>query len=101
MAQHKYIFVGGLVAMGFDSTGKYLLTVSHAGRGVYSAKSWECIARDATLAYPTDGKSIGIGPIEDQAIDVVERNEGRERIEMQSPDGRYNLVGESAGITFT
>jgi hypothetical protein len=27
MAHPKHLFVGGLVAMGFDATGKYLLTV--------------------------------------------------------------------------
>ena len=87
--------------MGFDATGKYLLTVSHSGRGVFSADNWDRVARDATLAYPADGKAVGIGPIEGQMIEVIERSEKRDRIEMQSPDGRHHLVGESDGITLT
>jgi hypothetical protein len=101
MAQLKHLFVGGLVAMGFDATGKYLLTVSHSGRGVFSTDTWERVARDATVAYPADGRSVGIGPIDGQLIGVVERDESRERIEIQSPDGRHRLVGESDGVTVT
>ena len=101
MAQLKHLFVGGLVAMGFDATGKYLLTVSHSGRGVFSTDTWERVARDATVAYPADGRAVGIGPIDGQLIGVVERDESRERIEIQSPDGRHRLVGESDGITLT
>ncbi len=101
MAQPKHLVVGGLVAMGFDATGKYLLTVTHSGRGVFSTETWERVARDAALAYPTDGTSVGIGPIEGQVIGVEERDERRDRIEMQSPDGRFHLVGESDGITIT
>ena len=85
--------------MGFDSTGKYLLTFSHSGRGVYTTDTWERIARDTTLAYPNEGKAAGIGPIADQDISVVERNENRDQIELVSPDGRSHLVGESDGIT--
>src|SRR5689334_19770250 len=101
MASPKHLHVGGLVALGFDATGKYLLTVSHAGRGVFSTETWERIARDPALAYPTDGKAVGIGPIAGQVIGVQERDERRDRIEMQSPDGRFHLVGESDGVTVT
>jgi hypothetical protein len=78
-----------------------LLTVSHSGRGVYSTDTWERVARDVTLAYPVEGKAVGIGPLERQMITVVERDDGRDRIEMQSPDARFHLVGESDGITIT
>jgi hypothetical protein len=101
MSGPKHLFVGGLVAMGFDSTGKYLLTVSHSGRGVYSSETWERIARDTTLAYPNGGKTVGIGPIAGEEINVVERNEHRERIELDSPDGKIHLIGESDGIIVT
>ena len=101
MAQPKHLFVGGLVAMGFDATGKYLLTVSHSGRGVFSTDTWERVARDSVLAYPTDGKAIGIGPIEGQIIAIEERDEQRDQIEIQSPDGKYHLIGQSDGITVT
>jgi hypothetical protein len=36
---------------GFDASGKFLLTVSHARRGVFTVGSWERVARDSALAY--------------------------------------------------
>jgi hypothetical protein len=101
MAHHKHLLVGGLVAMGFDATGKYLLTVTHSGRGVFTTDTWERVSRDSALAYPIDGKAVGIGPIDGQLITVEERDERCDRIEIQSPDGRCRLVGESDGITVT
>lgn len=101
MAQPKHLLIGGLVAMGFDATGKYLLTVSHSGRGVFSTDSWERIARDPEVRYPVDGRSIGIGPISGQSISVVEYDERRERIEVLSPDGIHILIGESDSVTIT
>ncbi len=79
--------------MGFDAAGKYLLTVTHSGRGVFSTETWERVARDTALAYPADGKAVGIGPIDGQVIAVQERDEQRSQIEMQSPDGRYRSSG--------
>jgi len=99
MSQFKHLLVGGLVAMGFDASGKYLLTVSHSGRGVFSTETWQRVARDSASAYPTAGKAVGIGPIDGQTISVEQRDQNRERIEMQTPDGRFHLVGESDGIT--
>lgn len=101
MTKPKYLFVGGLVAMGFDPSGKFLLTVTHSGRGVFATETWERVARDPTLAYPDAGKAVGIGPIDGQLIDVQERDERREQIVMQSPDGRFRLLGESEGITIS
>lgn len=93
--------IGGLVAMGFDVTGRFLLTVSHSGRGVFSAVTWQRVARDTMLAYPQNGKAVGIGPIDGQFIEVAERNETREQMIVMSPDGKYRLLGESDGITIT
>jgi len=87
--------------MGFDVTGKYLLRVSHSGHGVFSADTLQRVARDPALAYPIDGKALRIGPIAGQVIGVIERNESRDRIELQSPDGKHRLIGESDGITIT
>jgi hypothetical protein len=100
-SEPRYLFVGGLVAMGFDATGRFLLTVSHSGRGVFSTGTWERIARDDLPFYPAEGMVLGIGPLEGQLVEVMERAEERDRIEMESPDGRYRLVGESDGITIT
>jgi hypothetical protein len=101
MAQSKHLLVGGLVALGFDATGKYLLTVSHTGRGVFSTDTWERVARDPEVVYPTNDRSIGIGPINGQSINVVHRDERRERIEVLSPDGIHFLIGVSDGVTIT
>ena len=87
--------------MGFDATGQFLLTLSHSGRGVFKVGSWERVARDAIIAYPNAGKAVGIGPIDGQLIDVLERDEKRDEIAMRSPEGRFYLVGESEGITIT
>ena len=87
--------------MGFDATGRFLLTVTHSGRGVFAVGSWERVARDPKLAYPDAGKAIGIGPIDGQVIEVQERDERRDRIAMHSPDGRFYLIGESEGITIS
>lgn len=84
--------------MGFDASGKFLLTVSHSGRAVFSVENWQRVARDASLAYPNDGVAIGIGPIDGEQVAVLTRDEKKERIEMKSPDGSFQLVGESDGI---
>ncbi len=68
---------------------------------MFSTESWERVARDTSDAYPIDGKAVGIGPIDGEIIVVEERDERRERIEMQLPDGRFHLTGESDGITVT
>jgi len=101
MRESKQLFVGGLVAMGFDVTGQFLLTVSHSGRGVFAVGTWERVARDSEVAYPDSGKAIGIGPIYGQEVEVLARDERREQIVMLSPDGKFELLGESGGITIT
>ena len=101
MTYPKHLLIGGLVAMGFDASGRFLLTITHSGRGVFVTETWERVARDPTLAYPDAGKAVGIGPIVGQMIDVQERDERRDQIDMQSPDGRFRLLGDSEGITIS
>lgn len=67
-----HLHIGGLVAVGVDSTGRYLLTVSHSGRGVFDTRTWQRVARDPALAYPVDGQVMGIGPLAGQEIVVKE-----------------------------
>ncbi len=95
----NHLSVGGLVAAGFDSTGKFLLTVSHAGRGVFAVGSWERVARDLALAYPDNGSAIGIGPIAGQVIAVIENYGGP--LDLKSPDGSFRLSYDSGTITVT
>jgi hypothetical protein len=95
--QH-YLHIGGLVAVGFDPAMPYLLTISHSGRGVFSTRTWERVARDIELVHPIDGVGVGIGPIAGQAIPVTEMNYDAGSMSVMSPDGRILLECESSGI---
>jgi hypothetical protein len=92
------LHVGGLVAVGFDPTGRYLLTVSHAGRGVFDTLTWHRVARDASLAYPVDGVAVGIGPIDGQRIPVTEISYENGTLQVISPNGNFSLAYESGVI---
>ena len=97
----KHLFIGGLVAAGFDSTGAYLLTVSHSGRGVFSTGSWERVARDTQLAYPKTGVAHGIGPIEGVPVPVQEIDYDTGQLRFSSPDGRLSFEYEDGTLTIT
>ncbi len=97
----KHLFIGGLVAAGFDRTGAYLLAVSHSGRGVFSTATWERVARDSDLAYPKDGYAIGIGPIAGERIPVTEKNYDTEELRFSSPDGKFIFEYDSGTLTVT
>jgi hypothetical protein len=94
----RYLHIGGVVAVGFDPTGEYLLVITHAGRGVFSTRTWERVARNTELAYPTGGFGVGIGPIAGQAIAVTEMDYEAGHMRAVSPDGRIVLECESGGI---
>jgi hypothetical protein len=97
----KQLFIGGLVAAGFDSSGKYLLIISHSGRGVYSAVTWERLAREAQLAYPETGLGCGIGPLDGVSVPVKEIDYDTGRPQFSSPDGRLSLEYEDGTLTIT
>lgn len=40
----RYLHIGGLVAVGFDLSGGFLLVITHSGRGVFSAQTRERVA---------------------------------------------------------
>lgn len=101
MNKPAHLSIGGLVAMGFDASGRFLLTISHSGRGVFAVDNWQRVARDSALAYPEDGVAIGIGPISEERVAVFLRDERKECIELNSPDGKFTLFGNSDGITIT
>lgn len=85
--------------MGFDASGEYLLTISHGGRGVFSARTWERVARDPALAYPEDGYGIGIGPIAGLPVTVTEVDYDTGELTLISPDGTVVLEYDSGTIT--
>lgn len=97
----RYLSVGGLVAMGFDPSGDYLLTISHSGRGVFSTHTWERVSRDRALAYPIDGHGIGIGPIAGVSVAVREIEWDTENLTLTSADGSVSLVYDGGTITMT
>lgn len=90
--------IGGLVAVGFDASGAYLLIVTHSGRGVFSTNTWERVARDYEVIYPNDGKCLGIGPIDGEIISVAEMDFQKDAMSLESPDGRIALECESSVI---
>lgn len=96
-----HLFVGGLVAAGFDPSGQYLLTVSHAGRGVFSIGSWQRVVRDFERAYPENGHAVGIGPIEGIVVPISELNYDTGHLHFASPDGKYSFEYEEGTITVT
>jgi hypothetical protein len=98
---NRYLHIGGIVAVAFDSTESYLLTITHSGRGVFRTDTWERVARDYELAYPEDSIGIGIGPIEGQPLPVTGMNFNTGEMLLVSPSGRYVLECESSGISIT
>jgi hypothetical protein len=97
----KHLHIGGLVAAGFDPSGAYLLTVSHSGRGVFSTATWERVARDSALAYPTSGHANGIGPLEGHSIPITEIDYETGNLQFSSPDGAYRFEYDSGTLTVT
>lgn len=93
-----YLHIGGVVAVGFDTSGDHLLVISHSGRGVYSTQTWERVARDTELSYPTDGIGIGIGPIDGEQIPINEMNDETGEMKFVAPSQEFTLLCESSGI---
>lgn len=94
-----YLNVGGLVAIGFDPTGEYRLTITYSGRGVYRIGTWERLARDIELAYPEAGVGVGIGPISDQRILVTEIDYDTGVLELPTPDQNFKIHYAEGTVT--
>ena len=97
----KYVHVGGVIAMGFDPCGDYLLVISHSGRGVFSTKTWGCVARDAEHTYPENGHGVGLGPIDGMPVKVTEMNYDTNELQVTTPDGLFRLDYDSGTITIS
>jgi hypothetical protein len=87
----RHLHVGGVIALGFDSSGEYLLLISHNGRGVFSTRTWDRVARDYAIAYPEGGIGLGIGPLAGLEIPVTEMNYATEEIDLDNSDGSISL----------
>lgn len=92
------LHVGGLVAAGFDGSGRYLLTISHSGRGVFDTTDWRRVARDEVIEYPEAGTARSIGPINGECLSVTEVDYAGGRLTLVSPDGRHVLTYEDGVI---
>src|SRR6185503_9297563 len=95
----KHLLIGGLVAAGFDDDGKYLLVVSHSGRGVFDTDTWECVARDTELSYPAFGYAGGIGPIGTIAVPVREINYETGVLHFVTADGKFAVWYNEGTLT--
>jgi hypothetical protein len=89
--------IGGMVAAGFDDTGRYLLIVSHSGRGVFDFDTWLRVARDSDPVYPEKDVVVGIGPLEGVAVKVHEIDYNTGVLEFTSSD-RSTSLHYSEGI---
>jgi hypothetical protein len=97
----KHLLIGGLVAVGFDPSGAYLLTVSHSGRAVFSTSTWQRLARDDETEYPENGIAVGIGPIDGVAIPVREIDYDTGHLQFTSPDGKLQFKYEGGVLTIS
>lgn len=95
----KHLHVGGVIAMGFDPSGGYLLVVSHSGRGVFSTKTWERVARDRNPAFPGDDFDIGIGPIAGRSVEMTEIDYHTGELRVIAPDGVMKAEYDCGTIT--
>lgn len=93
VAARAHLHIGGMIAGGFSASGVHFLAVSHDGRGVYDCTTWTKVARDDVPSYPVDGVAIGIGPIEGEAVRVVERGNAP-RLVCNSADGHWRVTYE-------
>lgn len=95
----QFLNIGGLVAIGFDPTGDFMLTITHSGRGVFRVGTWERIARDIELAYPDAGFGVGIGPISGLRIPMISINYDTGELNAQTPDFAFNIHYAEGTVT--
>lgn len=64
--------IGGVTEVGFDDLGNMLFVVSHSGRGIFSARAGEKIARDYDTTYKWHHDTFveGFGPLAGEKIRV-------------------------------
>ena len=97
--RQQFLHIGGVVALGFDPTGEFMLIITHSGRGVFRVGTWERLARDVALAYPANGLGIGIGPIADLRIPVISMDYVRGELNAQTPDLAFKIHYAEGSIT--
>lgn len=68
------LHIGGVCAVGFSADGKWLLVMSHSGRGVFDCETLQRVARDDSESHGLFDKATeevpGIGPLDGVRIPV-------------------------------
>src|SRR5256885_4598144 len=69
---HKSLIVGGTTSVGIDPSSRYLLIVSHSGRGLFELCDGKRIARDTEVFGPWyyGAECDGFGPLSGTKIPI-------------------------------
>ena len=91
----SYVAVGGLTEVGFGRHARFLLIVSHQGRGVVDCVSGVCVARDPDECPGWFAGSVpaaeGIGPLAGERVPVAGLAGGS--LAQATPDGWRVTLG--------
>jgi len=69
---HKKLIVGGATSVGIDPSSRYLLVVSHSGRGLFKLSDGTRVARDSGVFGPWyfGAECEGFGPLNGVKIPI-------------------------------
>ena len=71
----RVLHVGGVCAVGFSEDGRWLLVVTHSGRGVFDCRTLDRVARDETEDYGSFDAATetvaGLGPLDGRRVRVA------------------------------
>jgi len=71
---HKKLIVGGATSVGIDPSSRYLVVVSHSGRGLFKLSDGKRIARDGEVFGPWyyGAECEGFGPLHGTKIPFLD-----------------------------
>jgi WD40 repeat protein len=75
-SRRTVLAIGGVTDVGFSDCGRYLLVISHSGRGLFDLASGNLVARDSAPVPESDRDDFahtvaGFGPIEGEQVSVA------------------------------
>jgi hypothetical protein len=100
-SRRTVLAIGGVTDVGFSDCGRYLLVISHSGRGLFDLASGNLVARDSAPVPESDRDDFahtvaGFGPIEGEQVSVAGLCRAVGRV---APSGHFERVGACpAGI---
>ena len=90
---------GGLTDVGFSANDRFLLTLTHSGRGVFECWTGQRVARDALDDWSyfdeASGIALGIGPIAGERIQVGGLMSGRQ---LMHEAAGWQVTASEAGV---